>query len=512
MARSRREDDEEGDERPRRRKREDDNDEDERPRRRKRDDEADRPKSRSKRKANTSGGPPWGLIAGGGGVLALVLVVVVILLILPGKKGGSADDKAGGEETAATDGGHAALTTGPGEMNGLIGSVDRLKPVVVAPGADAPGLAFRIALHEAFTPSQIVLPAQPSNYLTLVYFRRERTYDFVATVIDRRTGQPVGKTVDLMPNMGPPRPPFNVSSPDLSPDGTRLVTHVNSFTEKFNKEPLRVWNVSSGKELAQLRVQPNTAWQGWVTPDRLATVDGDARLDLWAYPAGTRTPGDSNGIGPAHPLLVIPESTPDGEGGTPRFAITGDHKRIALPRPVRSCFAILDTATGQEVGQTVRNASNTSAIAFSPDGSRLAHIVDHVGDFGSPGPALVLANGLTGVSTPPIVFKERYAGPQLHGNPLYWWGPKLLVYAAGASDYHVIDSTTGDVRAKIRLADTGIILPTTGDGRLWVKFDPYPFPARNGVYVCAFDPTPEILAASGGMFILSPDGIRPASK
>jgi hypothetical protein len=498
---------------------EDHDDSDDRPRRRKKheDDEGDRPRRRSRRKAK--GGPPWGLLAGIGGALALVVVAVVLVPVMKGKKGGAADDKPGGDVAAGVPGlpgvpaGPGPATVGPlppGEMAGVIGSVEGLKPVVLKPTADAPGLAFRIAVRDGYTVSQVALPPQPSDYLALVYYRRERTFDFVATAVDRRTGQPVGKAVGLMPNLAPPRPPFNVSSPALSPDGTRLVTHLNSFTDKWNKEPLRVWDVATGKELAPLRVQPNTAWQGWVTPDRLATVDRDARLDLWAYPAGTHTPGASTGIGPTHPLLAIPEHTPDGQGGTPNFAITGDHKRIALLRPERKCFAILDTATGQELGQTVRSEFNTSAIAFSPDGSRLAHIVEHIGAVGSPGPALVLADGMTGAGAPPLVFKEPYAGPQLHGNPLYWWGPKLLVYAAGASDYHVIDSTTGGVLAKVRLGDTGIMLPTTGDGRLWVKFDPSPFPAPNGVYVCAFDPTPDVLAGTGQTFVLTPDGIRAA--
>ncbi len=64
----------------------------------------------------------------------------------------------------------------------------------------------------------------------------------------------------------------------------------------------------------------------------------------------------------------------------------------------------------------------------------------------------------------------------------------------------------------MKLSEAGGFLRTSGDGRLWVKFDSFPYQSPNSVYVCAFDPTQEVLAGNGETFLLTPDGIRRAAE
>src|SRR5262249_61432199 len=89
-----------------------------------------------------------------------------------------------------------------------------------------------------------------------------------------------------------------------------------------------------------------------------------------------RAEGGGPGVrGPPDRLLpVIPAGRRDA-GGTQRFALSPDRKKVALPRPVRKCYAILDTTTGQELGHTPDCGGEwVDSIAFSPDGARLAFL------------------------------------------------------------------------------------------------------------------------------------------
>ncbi|HJZ53594.1 MAG TPA: hypothetical protein VKE74_01465, partial [Gemmataceae bacterium] len=308
-----------------------DEEEDDRPRKRAvRDDEDDRPRRKPKKKTRAKCGPPWGLIAGiGGGLLAIAAVIVIVILVSKGGKGEGANDAGGGSgggPGGGGGGGGAGILGGdlgpgrptgpppPGEMAGVIGAIEGLKPVILKPSADAPGIAFRLPVHEGYEIRFVTLPAQPSDYLTLVFHLRERFALPLATVVDCRTGRPIGKKFDLLPEwVRPPRPPFDLTPPDVSPDGALMSTHKSSLQEKWDSEPVLVWDVASGTQVKELRAPAATSWQGWVSLNRLLTVGKGAHLDSWSYPGMTRTEGASTGVkGPPDRLLpVIPAGRRD---------------------------------------------------------------------------------------------------------------------------------------------------------------------------------------------------------
>jgi len=197
-----------------------------------------------------------------------------------------------------------------------------------------------------------------------------------------------------------------------------------------------------------------------------------------------------------------------GKGGTPHFAVSPDRTKIALPRPEQKCYVILDTATGRELGRTGTIAQFQGmlhAIAFSPDGARLAYLADIPGETIGKNTGLMVADGTKGTGSPPVPVSWGTGGL------LVWWGPDLLVHTQLGGE--VFDPRTGRTLAKLKVPDAWCeIIPCRGDSRLWVKFDPLGTKSHSGLYVCAFEPTPEIRAGNGQTFELTLDGIRPATK
>ncbi len=473
------------------------------------DEDNDRPRQRKKPRGKN--GRPWGLIVGiGGGVAAVVLVAVVVLVLLRGKKDQAANNAApaggGGGAAGGNVGPGVGLSapTEPGEMTGVIGDVEGLRPVVLKPSAEASGLAFRLPFQEGYKVSQVVLPAQPSDFLLVVFSLQERN-DSLATAVDRRTGRPIGKRIDLNPKDPPglPRRPLSANPPDLSQDGRLISGHRVSFIEKYDDDPLRVWDVASGKVVKELRVPAKTYWQGWASPARLMTLCKGAEFYSWSYLDGAVVEGPN----PAG----LPDAVQYGtdKGGTPHFAVSPDRTKVALPRPNQKCYVILDTATGQELGRTGTIShflGLLDAIAFSHDGTRLAYLADIPGEMIGKNTGLVIADGTKGTELPPVPVSWGTGGL------LVWWGPDLVVHSQlGGGE--VFDPRTGRTLAKLKVPDAWCeILPSTTDGRLWIKFDPIGTKTHRGLYVCAYEPTPEIRAGNGETFELTLDGIRPATK
>src|SRR5262249_41617070 len=204
--------------------------------------------------------------------------------------------------------------------------------------------------------------------------------------------------------------------------------------------------------------------------------------------------GGRGGKGPPDRLLpVIPAGRRDA-GGTQRFALSPDRKKVALPRPVRKCYAILDTTTGQELGHTPDCGGEWGdSIAFSPDGARLAFL--YFQDVpGGPAYWLMVADGTRGTGAAPGPGPAGAVVPPESVNLFSWWGPDLLVYAAEGGVYNVLDLATGQIVAKLKhgnVAEGGVVMPCADDGRLWVKFQSRSEKLYKGSYVCAFDPLPE---------------------
>jgi hypothetical protein len=524
--------------------RNDDEDDEDRPRRRKRDDEdeddGDRPRRRGKKKARAKAKSSRTMfVAIGGGLLALVAAVVVAVVLSKGRKDrGAADTKAPAADTkvpaadagtAGGDGGGRTGGTAPapppppptGEMAEKIGEVAGLKPPILKPSAEYPGVAFRFAVREGYGVGNVVLPPQPSDFFALVFATQERFALPLATVVDRRTARPVGKVIDLLPEFRQvPRPPIGLSRPDVSADGTLLLTHKHSTNDKWAALPVQVWDVASGSKVKEIAVPAGTFWQGWASPDRLITVGTAARFNAWAYPAGARLGEESTAPtfpGEPYGTVMGPASQP---GGTPWFAVTADRKRIALFRGARAAggdrlvYSILDTASGRELGRLpqLQLQAFLPFIAFSPDGTKLAYMAEYETGPDTRVAGLFVADGITGAGRPPVPVKDVSARDGLPDEPLYWWGSALLVRSAGVGVYGVFDPETGRVLAKLGLPPGGKMLATAGDGRLWVKFDASPAKGSSAQYVCAFDPPPEVPTANGQTFLLTPDGIQPAAK
>jgi hypothetical protein len=170
---------------------------------------------------------------------------------------------------------------------------------------------------------------------------------------------------------------------------------------------------------------------------------------------------------------------------------------------------ILDTATGRELGRpgTIAQFQGLlDAIAFSPDGTKLAYLADIPGEMIGKNTGLVVADGTTGTGSAPVPVSWGTGGL------FVWWGPDLLVRTRlGGGE--VIDPRTGRALANLKVPDAWCeILACRGDGRLWVKFDPLGTKSHRGLYVCAYDPLPEIRTAGGTTFELTPDGIRPVTE
>ncbi|HXD87057.1 MAG TPA: hypothetical protein VN641_11220 [Urbifossiella sp.] len=499
--------------------REPEDEDEDRPRRKQRynDDDEDRRRPRKGLKKKSKRGPPWGLYAGiGGGVIVVIAMVVLVLVLGRGRKddkNDKPDDVAGGPGASSGGPASAPASLPAGEMAGMIGEVDGLLPAVLKPMPEAAGLAFRIAIHGGWNVNQLNLAVQPSVFMTLVV-EKQGSRSSAAVVVDRRTGRPIGKLFHLIPEVKPRRP-IDFVPPDVSPDGTLLATHnVCALFDKVDNQPIVVLKVQNGEAVKDVPIHPATAWQGWLAPNRLMTVGSGAGFDIWSYPDGANRPGANDGVATKRLRIGgIPIRGRGTDGGTTEFALSADRKRIALPRANRKVYVILDTATGQELG-TVPLAGLHKQIAFSPDGTKFAYVVDVPWtEVGRPPPkGLVIANANTGASGPVIQMPD-VGSIIFKGEPLGWWGGDLVYYQGNSpGNYYLADPNTGHAGAKLKASAGGEILPGGRDGRIWVKFgSPSDKPFLGG-YLCAFDPPAEISAAKDAAFELTPEGVRTAAR
>jgi hypothetical protein len=248
------------------------------------------------------------------------------------------------------------------------------------------------------------------------------------------------------------------------------------------------------------------AWHAWVGPNRLLTVDGLTRVDVWEMPARRPVltiPGfpKVSRFGGGH--LDIHEAS---RGGRLDFTLSPDGKRIALPRG--GAITLLDTANGQRIGGTPAHIGGAiravEGIAFSPDGAKLAYTF------------LVADPGFGGTSHHRMRVIDGSAGT-LHSEcrladsdgAIGWWGTELVVgVEIGAKKANVYDPKTGQVVA--RLATDGQFRLDGRDGHLWAFFGRAERPERaaGANYVCAYALPQRVKAGGGSAFRVTPDGIE----
>ncbi len=152
--------------------------------------------------------------------------------------------------------------------------------------------------------------------------------------------------------------PGNVLAVAFSPDGERLATV---------GDVAKVWDVRTRRELFALPRPKRYALAVAFSPDgrHLATGEDDGTLHLCDAPTGR----EMRTI-PAHPFAVNAVAfSPDGL----RLATAaGKDTTLMNPTRPRGEIRLWDVATGQESARLLGHGTRVGALAFSPDGLRLA--------------------------------------------------------------------------------------------------------------------------------------------
>lgn len=173
-------------------------------------------------------------------------------------------------------------------------------------------------------------------------------------------------------------------------------------------------------------------WAGFAGPERLWTLSAKGELALWQVPDFRQT-------------CKLPDM-----GGTPQ--LSPGRKVLAASRPGSTHF--MHAETGEQTGVVLHPRAGVTGerLAFSPDGSRLARLVDD---------KLRIADLKTG----------KFIGDQsieVPGRNLSWAGNDLLLVDASLVDpalgFVVWNYETGDPKATL-----GEPLP---DGRAWLICEP----------------------------------------
>jgi hypothetical protein len=468
---------------------------------------------------------PWALL----GVVAAVVLVVAVGAVLFVSSRGKAP-----EQASATGADPTLGEFGPAEIpfdtwDGRIGNVKGAKPPVTTPDP-VTGLAFRLPMTPDLEAVSIGFPPQPSKFVGVSFLANTSVRTTFAAVVDRTTARAVGKRRIA----GHGRAPV----PGVSPDGGTLTLHndsngdtvpdiqvMDALSGDIEKQPFVPYvgqtkqkvpdtppgfpkfNLAPGQGLS-VDLETALAWHAWVGPNRLLTIDGQSRADVWEMPA-------------RRPVLTIPGVPRTGllrhgltgsigasRGGNYEFAVRPDGRRFAAPR--NGTVVITDTATGNVVGATAPHPTSTyrnvNGIAYSPDGTHLAYTFSR--DEGGVADALIWLRVVTG-TTGVTVTQSRIES--LDG-AIVWWGHDHVVSVdATAQNATVHLAQTGKVVARLACAPTGAMRLDGRDGMLWAIFGPT---ERRGAartttqYVCAYTLPPRVKAGGGKTFRVTPDGIE----
>jgi WD40 repeat protein len=162
----------------------------------------------------------------------------------------------------------------------------------------------------------------------------------------------------------------------FSPDGRRIASGSSNWVRKEGgDQTIRMWDLSSGRELWQAAAPPAPKGQGQIyevlfTPDgrQLVTVHHGSRdgVSVWDAATGQLQRRFSG----AHSSIKCAALSPDGQ-----LLATGHEamqvRELAWDDPENAVIRLWSFETGQEIGRLVGHTGGIQSIEFSSDGRQL---------------------------------------------------------------------------------------------------------------------------------------------
>lgn len=191
-------------------------------------------------------------------------------------------------------------------------------------------------------------------------------HDPKVRLIDAQTGKNIQTLVH----------PDAVDIASFSPDGNHVLTV--DFPDRYSTGVIRIWDTKTGKETMKLDPESGTIVMSAVfSPDGQRVIGGGDPVQVWEAATGKRVssyPG-YNLVWEAQPGKDVPlfPAPSDASGYylsiVNLLQVSADGSLIALPG---SNPRIVDAKTGEVVQKLTGHRDGVRAMAFSPDGSRVA--------------------------------------------------------------------------------------------------------------------------------------------
>ncbi|OAI46947.1 hypothetical protein AYO44_01860 [Planctomycetaceae bacterium SCGC AG-212-F19] len=271
---------------------------------------------------------------------------------------------------------------------------------------------------------------------------------------DIRLWEPTGKLVRRLAAQG--------TSIAFAPEGKTLASVGG------NQKTVHLWDVATGKELKKfdgVRLMRAVAF----SPDSKLLATGDEQGVVRVYDLGTGQQLHENDMQSGAESLALAFS-PDSktlacagawnEGGVPKGITLNLQKRVTITGKEGFLVLLWDATTGKEIRRFAGLKDNVKAIAFSPDGAKLAG--------SSRDGKICLWDAATGKE---LLFIEAHPGhvdATFSCTPAIAFAPDGKTLASVGTDkrIRVWDATTGKEIAKLHAPDNSLLcLAYTPDGK-----------------------------------------------